>query len=228
MSNEVLFFIEFFAVFSGVLVMYKAFGKHGLYAWMIFAAVVSNLQVQKYIHVFGITATLGNALYASSFLATDILSENFSDREARKGVFMGFAVMLIMLLVYAITLWFVPEPFDVAHDSLKNVIGFTSMRIVAASFAAYLISNTLDITFFSKIHSKYPRLPWLRNNGSTFVSQLIDTAVFVPCAFYGAVDSKSFWEILISTYIFKVVGALIDTPFFYASRSRMMKKPLFE
>ncbi|HAL18408.1 MAG TPA: hypothetical protein DCO86_02140, partial [Spirochaetaceae bacterium] len=90
MSNEVLFFVEFVIAFSAVLAMYKAFGKDGLYAWMIFATVVSNLQVQKNIQVFGITATLGNALYASSFLATDIISENHSDAEARKGVYMGF------------------------------------------------------------------------------------------------------------------------------------------
>ncbi len=225
MSNEVLFFVEFVIAFSAVLAMYKAFGKDGLYAWMIFATVVSNLQVQKNIQVFGITATLGNALYASSFLATDIISENHSDAEARKGVYMGFLTMLIMLLVYAVTLWFKPDSTDIAHEHLKSVIGFSSMRIVAASFAAYIVSNTFDISAFSFIRKHRPALPWLRNNGSTFTSQLIDTLIFVPFAFYGMYDLKTFMYILVSTYFFKTVGALIDTPFFYLARK--IKKPLF-
>ena len=63
------------------------------------------------------------------------------------------------------------------------------------------------------------KLLFVRNNGSTLLSQLIDTAIFVPIAFLGVYDMDVFWGIFISTYLIKVLVALIDTPFLY-----LMKK----
>ena len=58
----------------------------------------------------------------------------------------------------------------------------------------------------------------MRNNGSTLTSQLIDTVIFTMLAFWGVYPQKVFWSILITTYLFKALVALLDTPFMYWSR----------
>lgn len=57
---------------------------------------------------------------------------------------------------------------------------------------------------------------WLRNNGSTAASQLLDTAIFYGIAFFGIVPLADLIQLIIATYLLKVVIALIDTPFVYA------------
>ena len=59
---------------------------------------------------------------------------------------------------------------------------------------------------------------WLRNNGSTLTSQLIDTVIFTFLAFWGTYPTGVFFSILITTYLFKAIVALADTPFIYIAR----------
>ena len=69
-----------------VLIMYKFFGRTGLFVWVGFATVLANIQVVKLIEIFGLTATLGNAVYGSIFLVTDIINEKYGKKEAKKAV----------------------------------------------------------------------------------------------------------------------------------------------
>ena len=59
---------------------------------------------------------------------------------------------------------------------------------------------------------------WLRNNGSTLTSQAVETVIFTTLAFWGVYPTNVFFSILITTYVFKAVVALLDTPFMYLSR----------
>ncbi len=72
--NELIWFLLFAVTFGSLVLWYRLFGKAGLFAWMAFSGIIANIQVVKTIELFGVTATLGNIIYASSFLATDILS----------------------------------------------------------------------------------------------------------------------------------------------------------
>ena len=91
------------------------------------------------------------------------------------------------------------------------------MRVAGASLVAYLISQTLDVYIFHKIKEKLPDTKWLwvRNNVATIISQIFDTAIFVSIAFIGVMDSDIIWQIFISTFIIKMMVALLDTPFVY-------------
>ena len=215
--NEVLFVIELFLSFSLVLLIYKFFNKEGLYVWMVFAVLVANIQVGKNIVLFSIVSTLGNPLYSSTFLACDILSENHGDRDARKGVFLSFLFMIFVIGFMQLTLLYVPDASDVSQGALRQIFGFFP-RIVASSLAAYLASNLLDIYLFSYIKKKRGKYPWLRNNVSTLVSQAIDTFIFTFCSFFRVYENSVLWQIMLSTFLFKAIGAIIDTPFFYIAR----------
>ena len=64
---------------------------------------------------------------------------------------------------------------------------------------------------------------WLRNNGSTFVSQFVDSAIFTLLAFYGVPGFEEIWSIILFTWFIKIIVAVLDTPFIYLSKMRFFE-----
>jgi len=214
--NELLWFAMMLANFLFILLFYRLFGKAGLFIWIPIAAIVANIQVLKLVELFGINATLGNIVYASSFLVTDILSENYGKKSANKAVIVGFLSMIASMILFQAALWFQPSADDWAQESLKNIFGLMP-RIVLASLLAFGMSQFHDVWAYHFWKMRWPaqRFIWLRNNASTLVSQLIDSVVFTLAAFAGQLPSKVLLQIFLSTYILKLIVALMDTPFIY-------------
>jgi uncharacterized integral membrane protein (TIGR00697 family) len=217
--NELLWACMLLANFAGILLIYRLYGRTGLYVWIPIAAIVANIQVVKTVQLFGFTATLGNIVYAGSFLVTDILSENYGREDATRAVRMGFFSLVAMLVLMNLALWFAPDASDFADPSLQTIFGFMP-RIVLGSLAAYAASQFHDVYAFHFWKRLLPakRYLWIRNNASTMISQLIDTAIFTVIAFLGVFDSSVFWQIFWTTYALKWIVAALDTPFVYAAR----------
>ncbi|PIE71652.1 MAG: hypothetical protein CSA22_02170 [Deltaproteobacteria bacterium] len=214
--NEMLWATLLVINFGCILAAYRFWGRVGLFIWIPVSVIIANIQVLKTVELFGVVATLGNIVYAGSFLVTDILSENYGKRDAARGVGIGFLSMIAMVALMNLALAFTPHSSDFAHESLETL--FTIMpRIAAASLIAYLISQMHDIWAYHLWKTKKPgtRYIWLRNNLSTLVSQLIDSVLFSLIAFYGVFDTRVLIEIVITTYVFKWVVAVLDTPFIY-------------
>ncbi len=214
--NHLLWFILLLTNFSMILLFYRLFGKTGLFVWIAIAAIVANIQVLKLVKLFGMNATLGNIVYASSFLVTDILSENHGKEAARKGVALGFASLIASTFLFQLALLFVPSGQDWAQEPLQSVFGFMP-RIALASLFAFGISQTHDIWAYDFWRLKRPgrNFLFLRNNASTMVSQFIDSLVFTVIAFGGAFSLPVLLSIFLSSYFLKWLVALLDTPFLY-------------
>lgn len=206
--------------FLMVLVFYRTFGKLGLFIWIAVASVLANIQVVKAIEVFSLQATLGNTLYGSIFLATDILNEKYSKKDAKKSIIVGFSSVIFYLITMQMALMFEPSntSFALSIQSSFELIFGLSFRIVLASLCAYVISQLLDVTIYSWLKQKLfdDRYLWVRNNVSTLFSQLIDTSIFVFIAFYGL--DYALVDIFITTYFLKVIIAIADTPFIYLAK----------
>ena len=86
MTNELIFILTVLIYLGSVLVLYKIFGKNGLYAFAVFGTLLGNIAVCKCVNIFGLSTTAGNVLYASTFLVTDILSEKYGRKDASKAV----------------------------------------------------------------------------------------------------------------------------------------------
>lgn len=227
MSNELIFIVTVLVYLGSVLLLYKLFGKNGLYAFAIFGTLLGNIAVCKCVDLFGLSTTSGNVLYASTFLVTDILSEKYGKKDASKAVSYSFAIMLLWTLGTQLILLFTPNENDYISESLKVVFGLVP-RITFASLAGFVCSQYLDVFLYHFIWNKTgggKAMLWLRNNGSTLTSQAIDTVIFTTLAFWGVYPTNVFFSILITTYLFKAVVALLDTPFMYLARSI---KPLDE
>ncbi len=218
--NELLWLAMLLVNFGAIMFSYRIWGKAGLYLWIPISVIVANIQVTKTIELFGLTATLGNIVYATSFLVTDILSENYGKKDASRAVGMGFFSLIIMTVLMNLALFFVPDSSDFAQGSLASIFSLMP-RIALGSLAAYGFSQLHDIWAYDLWRRRFPskKFIWLRNNLSTMVSQLLDTLIFTLIAFWGVFETSVLIDIMLSTYVLKWVVAFLDTPFLYIARN---------
>lgn len=224
MSNELLFFITLLASFMGVLIFYRLFGRVGMYCWMAFATVVANMEATKCVDMFGLSVTLGNVLFSSNFLCTDILHEKHGGKVARGAVWTSFGMLAVFVGLEQLTLLFKPNEFDLVDDALHQLFGFLPRMCVASAFT-FLCSNMLD-TYLYGWWSKKTKWIWLRNNGSTLISQALDSTMFSIIAFAGLMPWNAVWEMALTTYLIKIIVAICDTPFIYIAKQ--FAKPKYE
>lgn len=205
---------------------YRFFGKPGLFAWMAIAIIIANIQVTKIIEVFGLVTAMGNVIYGSTFLVTDILTEKYGKREARKAVFMGFFAMVFATIIMQITLLFEPHESDFVSEAMATVFQFMPSAMIA-SLTAYVFSQLHDVWAFEMWKKRTKgRFLWLRNNASTMVSQFIDNVTFTLLffvvfnpEFLASLGWKGIFDIFITSYAMKFIVALLDTPFIYLNVS---------
>lgn len=214
--NELFWLLMLVANFAAILIAYRLWGRIGLFIWIPISVIVANIQVTKTISLFGIEATLGNIVYATGFLATDILSEIYGPKDSKKAVWFGFFSLICMTIFMQIALQFIPAESDFVNESLVTVFSLMP-RIAIGSLIAYLCSNFHDVWAFEFWKKRNNKL-WVRNNLSTFVSQLIDTVIFTLIAFYGVFPLPILFQIFITTYLLKWIVALCDTPLIYLAR----------
>lgn len=195
----------------------KIFKKEGLYVWTSGALITANILVAKNIDILGLQATLGNILFASTFLATDILSEKYSTKESRKAVNIGIVSVILFTAVTQFSLLFKPNELDLVNDSLKNLFSL-NLRISISSILMCYLSNLLDIYLFEKIKKKIPNKLWLRNNTATIISNCLENYLFTIFAFIGIYDLKTILSIATTTTILEIIIAICDTPFLYLSK----------
>lgn len=232
MSNEMIWFLFAFANFGLIVLSYKLFGKVGLFTWIAMGSILANIQVIKLVELFGLYATLGNIMFGTLFLATDALSEKYGLNEAKKAVYMGFFTLIAMVIIMQFALWFNPASEDGAQDALVTIFGINfgqvdMVRVIIASLSAYFVSQLIDVHLFAWIKRKLPsnKLLFVRNIGSTAVSQFVDSLIFVPIAFLGALPLAIVIDIFITTYLIKLLVSLLDTPFIYLMK---IIKPIHE
>lgn len=233
MINELLLIASIIFIFGAVLLAYRFFGKTGLYCMSVLATVLANIEVVILVNAFGMEQTLGNVLFASTFLITDILSECEGKREANKAVFLGILASVFFLLLSQSWLLYRPSENDFVFESMKTVFSNTP-RMILSSLFAYAVSQLFDVwlyhkwwAFTEKKFENKRRFLWLRNNGSTLISQILNTVLFNVIAFAGIYDSKTLVSIVISSYVIFIVTSLVDTPAVYIARNihdRQLKK----
>ncbi|MEC3885906.1 queuosine precursor transporter [Halobacillus litoralis] len=219
MSNEILWILFALINFALLIGIYRMFGKPGLFVWIGMSTVLANIQVVKTVEMFGLNATLGNIVYGTAFLATDILNEKYGKKEARKAVWLGFSTLIIMTIIMQFAILFNPGENDIAQPALQSLFGLVP-RIALGSMLAYIVSQYFDVWLYAKLKEMFPsdRALWIRNNGSTMISQLLDTSIFCFIAFFGLYPFEIWIEIFITTYIIKFIVAAMDTPFFYMAK----------
>ncbi len=203
--------------FGAILLAYRLLGKVGLYAITPIVLIYANIQVNILVEIAGVTTTLGNVLYGCTFLITDILSEHHGKKAAHKAIIIGFFAQLLPIAFIYLTYQYTPSADDAAFPYFLGMFALVP-RITLAGLAAFAVSQFIDVRIFHKLKAVTGgKKLWLRNNLSTCTSQLIDTAIFTFGAFLGVFEFPILISILLTTYIFKLLISLADTPFVYLS-----------
>ena len=191
------------------------------------ALVITNVIAGKLFVLFGKPLSCGIIAYPVTFLVTDLISELYGRERATQLVKVGFVVSLFVTAV-VITSTLAPAAGETYVDqhSFQRVFGLTP-GIVFGSMTAYLIAQYVDVQLFEWWRERTGgRHLWLRNNGSTVFSQLVDTVVVasVTLAVWPVLDgdpttapisTSVLVEVVVASYVFKAVVALLDTPLFY-------------
>lgn len=222
--NELLLAASVVVIFGSVLLWYRLFGDTGLMAFTVFATITANIEVLILVDAYGMEMTLGNILFASTFLVTDILSEVSGKKAAERAVRLGILTSALFIVVSQSWLLYRPAPSDWVSPAMRAVFSNTP-RMMLASLAVYAIAQVFDVWLYHKWWALTERLSgdrrrflWLRNNGSTLISQLLNAILFTLFAFYGTYDGKTLASVVLSSYAIFIVTSLLDTPVVYLAR----------
>ena len=215
MFNTVMFFVTVFVTFGLLTLLAYFFGKEGIFAWVGMAAIIANIFTCKTVNLFGMSVTLGNALFGTVFLATDMLFELYDKNTAKKAVWVALTVLISATCLTQLSLIFIPNEFDFAHESMQTLFGILP-RITLGSISMFLFSNQLDIYLFDKIREKTNgKYLWLRNNVATIISQCIENFLFYTIAFLGVYTLSDILVMAGTLCIVEIILAFLDTPFLY-------------
>ena len=171
--------------------------------------------------------------YPLTFLCTDFISELYGKRRANMLVWVGLLLNIWVLFILWLGGSLPPQPqigpdglppLDDPNRTFFQIRRWTSMATVA-SMIAYLSAQFIDVHIFHFLKKLTGgKALWLRNNGSTLTSQMIDSiAVILITYFYagaiyihpGETIAHGIIILILSNYVFKMTAALLDTIPFY-------------
>ena len=221
---EMMAFFTFTVCAISILILFKFFGVSGLYLYNAVIILVANIQVLKTAHywIAPEPVALGTVAFATSFLATDILTEHYGKSVAQKGVWISISGHILMTVLMVLTLGYTVPGEDKIQGAMMSLFS-PSPRILIAGLLALAISQFLDISLFEWIGKKTQgRFLWLRMNVSTLLSGFVDNTIFSlfawvilssePVGFYSLV-----FTYLLGAYFFRALISLISTPIMYLS-----------
>jgi queuosine precursor transporter len=207
--NELIFIIHLVCIGLTTLVMLR-FGLAGLVAFLCAQAILANLFVIKQINLLGLNATAADIYIVGSVLTLNLIQEYYGKIEARKAIWMSFALLTFYTIVSQIHLAYLPSMSDFSQDAYYSILSFMP-RITIASMVTYLIVQYFD-TFFYGLLKNLTQGKFLttRNMMSIGVSQLLDTILFSILGLYGILQNIS--QIMLVSFTIKMIAMLVLTP----------------
>lgn len=224
LSSETVALLTFLWCAISILFLFRLFGALGLYLYNTVVILVANIQVLKMGDFWFLPepVALGTVAFASTYLASDILTEHYGKAVARKGVWLGFSGHILMTSLMLLTLGYAPSAGDKAHGAMMALFA-PSPRILVAGLVAYALSQLLDISLFEWVgRLTRGRWLWLRANVAVFISGLADNAIFSIFAWVilnpepVGLHSLVFTYIL-GTFLARALVGVLSTPVIYLS-----------
>ena len=203
------------------------YGYGGLWVYNVIAIAMGNIQVLR-LGVYYTTpepVALGTVLFATTFLVSDIITEHYGVKVARRSITISFVAQFVISIWMLLCLAH-PGVQSVNQESVykgMSVLFLPSIRFFIASLTAYIVSQHVDIFIYQWIKQKTEgRYLWFRQNISTFISGLLDNFLFSiiawivlnpePLTLYTVVVSY-----ILAGYIVRFVVNIMGTPVLYLS-----------
>lgn len=196
-----------------------------LIAVYIFCIAVSELMGAKTFPILTspikLNASVAIFVVPVIFSINDIITEVFGKAKARSVVWSGLIVIALILAFSLLATSLPPSKRFEGMEKAYDVIFTYSARIALASLTAFAVADFLDVYIFSKIRESLGKKAlWFRNNLSNFISQFVDTTIFISLAFYAldkplAENAGFLWSLILPYWLLKTFMSAIETPFVY-------------
>lgn len=208
-----LYYLAIMFIALGAVVVAAWKGLSYLVACGVFLGLATSVLAGKVINILGFDVSSATCLFAAIFLCTDVTAEVHGRKAALGIVLTTFAANITFLVIGQLVVQIPTSGPAPVSQALDQIFAFLP-RLMLGGLLAFLISQTLDVYIFGVIRNLTSgKYLWLRNNGSTMVSQFVDTLIVWYVAFYGLIPDL--WPIIIANYAVKLIAAAIDTPFAY-------------
>lgn len=178
--------------------------------------ILSNIVAVKLFSI-GHWAVLPAAviIYIFTYPIVDVIVEVYGKKTGRKTVQAGLITQVLALIFIFVTIQLPAAPVFAHQPEFKTILG-GSFRVIVASLVSYAVSQNLDVFVFNKLKKKHGvKKLWLRNNASTMLSQLVDTAIFISIAFIGTMPFSVLVMLIFTQYVFKFCASIVATPIVY-------------
>jgi len=186
--------------------------------------LLSNIASTKIAAIGSMSFDGGLVLFPLAYIFGDILTEVYGYARARRVIWIGFGMNLLMVLTFWIVGMLPADPTWGLQDSYMNILGIVP-RIVLASLIAYLVGEFTNSYILAKMKVKMQgKKFWARAIGSTLVGQGLDTTIFTLVAFLGILPGALLLSIGITNYIVKVLVEVILLPITYRIVNFLKKK----
>lgn len=186
--------------------------------------VLSNITSTKIISLGWLSFDGGLILFPLAYIFGDILTEVYGYAQARRVIWIGFAMNILMVAVFWLVGILPGDPGWGLQDSWNNILGVV-WRIVLASLIAYLAGEFSNSYILAKLKIKTQgKMLWLRALGSTIVGQFLDTTIFILIAFAGVLPWHLLGVIWLTNYLFKIIIEIILLPLTYRIVAWLKKK----
>ncbi len=203
---------------------------NGRYRWLpaitalfVTSLIVANLIAVKLIQVGSLVLPAAVIIFPLSYIFGDVLTEVYGYGRARRVIWTGFACNLLAVLVIEASIFIPAAPFwtlgsldgAVSNQAYGALLGYVP-RILAASFAAYLVGEFLNAFVLARMKiATGGRFLWMRTIGSTIVGQLADSAIFITAAFWGTIPAPVLGTMIVTQWLVKSAYEAAFTPITY-------------
>ena len=193
-------------------------------ALFIATLIASNIVAVKLIVVWGQVLPAAIVIFPLSYIIGDVLTEVYGYRQARRAIWLGFMSNLVVVVAIVIAGALPAAGFWKGQEAFDAILGQTP-RILAASFAAYLVGEFANAYVLAKLKiATEGRMLWLRTIGSTLIGQGLDSAIFITIAFAGIMPGGVLVELIVVQWLVKSAYEAVATPLTYGAVGFLKRK----
>lgn len=179
--------------------------------------VIANIIAVKLIDVYGVILPAAVVIFPISYIFGDILTEVYGYARARQVIWVGFGCNLLAVAAIWLAGVLPAAGFWDGQAAYARILGYTP-RLLAASFAAYLVGEFLNSLVLAKLKiATHGRWLWIRTIGSTLIGEGADSLVFITLAFIGTMAGGDLLRLILAQWLFKSAYEAAATPLTYAA-----------
>lgn len=179
------------------------------------ALLISNTITAKQVQFpFGISMTGAVFIFPVTYILSDVFSEIYGYRWSRIAAWLGFAMNLLMVIVYEIVIYTPAPSYWTGQEAFQTVLGGTP-RVLIAGLLAYLVGGWIDDKVFLLLkrgHDADNKGFAARAIISSAIGELFDSLIFLPIAFIGLMPIQNLVVMTFTQVLLKTGYEIIVVP----------------